>query len=90
MEKQVKESDEYYFSKDQLIFYYVSDEHYKVPMNVDAHIVIASKDEKRYYFYNGSIIKYAHKAGKGPWFTDLKKSGEEILKETKRLRSLVR
>jgi hypothetical protein len=51
-----KNISEYYFFNKKLIFYYLTEYNYKVPINVNPSGKIASTKEKRYYFYDGKIF----------------------------------
>ena len=83
-----KSLEEYYFYNNKLIFYYSLATHYKLPFYLTKNPLIASKNEERYYFNNGAIVKYIYSQGKKIPANEANKTGIETLKEANRLMHL--
>jgi regulator of sirC expression with transglutaminase-like and TPR domain len=81
-----KKSEEFYFDDEHLIFYYVKEERYNVPLG-SGDVKVASAIEKRYYFFNGELFLVKLKP-ESQSMVDMKKLSEEISKEAQRLMKL--
>jgi hypothetical protein len=84
-----KDLEEYYFSNKKLIFYYAAQTHYKQPFYLTpGKVLIAAKDEKRYYFNDDTIFLVKLSPKQTVSQTDYKKLSAETRKEAYRLMSL--
>jgi hypothetical protein len=84
-----KASEEYYFFDKKLIFYYSFTQRYEKPFYI-GKVKIVSKNEDRYYFDDGSIIKYINKPIKKIAPDELVKTASETQNDVKRLLTLLR
>jgi hypothetical protein len=80
--------EEYLFWEGKLIFYYSGESKYNMPVNAISNtrnIKVAGKIEKRYYFNNGSIIKYITTPSANISLRMLTKISTDIQNESKTL-----
>ena len=80
--------EEYYFDDGKLVFFYSKADKYKVPMNVDSNVKIASTQEERYYFQNGNIVAVNLHPAKPVSPADMKSLTIKTVKEASRLMKL--
>ncbi|MHB8206179.1 hypothetical protein [Mucilaginibacter sp.] len=83
-----KINEEYYFFDNRLIFYYSLEENYKQPISIAPKVIVSKKQESRYYFNDGVLIKYIYNPIKQMSNDEIKKTEIETQTETKRLLSL--
>ena len=84
-----KDLEEYYFSNKKLIFYYAVKTRYKQPIYLSpGKVLIAAKDEKRYYFNDDTIFLIKLSPKQLVSQSDYKKLSAETRKEAYRLMRL--
>jgi hypothetical protein len=80
---------EYYFANKKLIFYYSFEERYKQPFyTTPGKVIISKKQETRFYFDNGILIKYIYNPIRQMGNGEVRKTEIETQTETKRLLTL--